>query len=155
MPISVTDSALISNMLNFQHTEMRWLLIIAAFAALISLIEAWLATFIIYGKSQRLKQWFPATHNLIRSHIDYLMMTFLLGVIYFMCQHLNIVLPTTIIVLLCFGALYNPVGFIIKAINPKSGNNLNTLGKLSLYIGFLPTTIGVSYPMVMILMALL
>lgn len=137
------------------ETPMLWLLVVAAGAILFSLAEAWLATLIVYGKVSALKKVFPATHNLIRSHIDYLMMAMLLSVVYFICHHLNIELPLWVIITLCFGAIYNPFGFLIKAINPQAGNADTVFGRIMVCAGFLPTTIGFCYPMVVILGRLL
>jgi len=131
-----------------------WMLITAAIAMLISLLEAWLATLIIYGKVAFLKKIFPATHNLIRSHVDYTIMTALLGFTYFAIIHLNIDLPKSIIVILCIGVLYNPFGFVIKAINPQAGNSDTLAGKVMVCVGFLPATIGFGYSMIAIIMAL-
>lgn len=144
-----------TELVDIQSSPMRWLLITAALTTLISLAEAWFATFIVYGKSKTLKRLFPAVQNLIRSHIDYLLMTFLLTAIYFICSHLTIALPSMIIFLLCLGALYNPFGFLIKAIKPRAGSDLDLVGKMCLYIGFLPITIGAGYPMILIALKLL
>lgn len=149
---NVINSALPSASLS--EVSMAWLLVVAAGVMIFSLFEAWLATLIIYGKVKFLKKIFPATHNLIRSHVDYLMMTSLLLVSYFICVHLNIILPDWIIVLLCIGVIYNPFGFFIKAINPKAGQSETFLGKLTVCIAFLPTTIGFSYTMVMVIAVL-
>jgi len=126
---------------------MAWLLVVAAGVMIFSLLEAWLATLIVYGKVKFLKKIFPATHNLIRSHVDYLMMTSLLVVSYFVCLHLNIVLPKWVIVLLCIGVIYNPFGFFIKAINPSAGQSDTLFGKIMVCMAFLPTTIGFGYTM--------
>lgn len=136
-------------------TPMLWLLVVAAGAILFSLVEAWLATLIVYGKVSALKKVFPATHNLIRSHIDYLMMAMLLSITYFICRHLALELPLWAIITLCFGAIYNPFGFLVKAINPQAGNADTIFGRIMVCVGFLPTTIGFSYPMVVILGRLL
>lgn len=133
----------------------QWLLITAAIALLISLFEAWLATLIIYGKIGFLKKIFPATHNLIRSHVDYTIMTALVGFIYLALDHLHIELPKTIIVILCIGVLYNPFGFVLKAINPKAGNSDTVMGRIIICAGFLPATIGFGYSMIAILNALI
>jgi len=133
------------------ETPMLWLLVVAAGAILLSLLEAWLATLIVYGKLSALKKVFPATHNLIRSHIDYLMMATLLSITYFICHHLAIELPLWVIITLCFGAIYNPFGFLVKAINPQAGNADTVFGRIMVCAGFLPTTIGFGYPMVVIL----
>lgn len=140
---------------SFSDISMAWLLVVAAFVTLFSLFEAWLATFILYAKVTFLKRLFPASHNLIRSHVDYLMMASLLGVIYFACLHLHITLPDSIIVILCIGALYNPFGFVIKSMNPNAGNSDTFLGKLMVCVGFLPATIGFGYSMFAVLQVLL
>ena len=137
------------------ETPMLWLLVVAAGAIIFSLVEAWLATLIVYGKVSALKKIFPATHNLIRSHIDYLMMATLLSITYFICQHLAIELPLWAIIILCFGAIYNPFGFLVKAINPQAGNADSIFGRVMVCVGFLPTTIGFVYPMAVILGRLL
>ena len=132
---------------SLSEVTMSWLLVVAAGVMIFSLFEAWLATLIIYGKVKFLKKIFPATHNLIRSHVDYLMMTSLLVVSYFICLHLAIVLPAWVIVLLCIGVIYNPFGFFIKAINPNAGQSDTLLGKIMVCVAFLPTTIGFGYTM--------
>ena len=139
---------------SFSEVSMSWLLVVAAGMMIFSLFEAWLATLIIYGKVKFLKKIFPATHNLIRSHVDYLMMTSLLVVSYFVCLHLNIVLPAWIIVLLCIGVIYNPFGFFIKAISPNAGQSDTLLGKVIVCVAFLPTTVGFGYTMCMVIAVL-
>ena len=142
-PISLSDISL------------SWLLATAAFAMLFSLFEAWLATLIVYGKVGFLKKIFPVPHNLIRSHVDYLIMTTLLCISYFLCLHMAIVLPKWLIVTLCFGVIYNPFGFFIKAINPKAGNADTVLGRAIVCLSFVPTTVGFGYVMVMVLAKLI
>lgn len=140
---------------SLSETPMLWLLVVAAGSVLVSLLEAWLATLIVYGKVNALKKVFPATHNLIRSHIDYLMMATLLSITYFICHHLAIELPLWVIIILCFGAIYNPFGFLLKAIKPQAGNAETVFGRVLVCAGFLPTTIGFVYPMVVILARLI
>ena len=151
------DKLIVSTLIptaNWSEISMSWLLVTAAGALIFSLFEAWLATLIIYGKVKVLKKIFPATHNLIRSHVDYIMMTCLLGVSYFFCLHLNIVLPKAIIVLICIGVIYNPFGFFIKAINPNAGQSETIFGKVVVCAAFLPTTIGFGYTMFAVIAAL-
>ncbi len=133
---------------------MQWLLATAAISMLVSLILAWLATLSIYGKVTAIKRVFPVTHNLIRAHIDYLMMTALLGTAYFACIALSITLPPFIIALTCFGVLYNPVGFIVQAHNPKAGKSDDLLSRIMVCVGFLPTTIGFGYIFLTVLLTL-
>lgn len=141
--------------MTFPEVGPQWLLITAAIAMLISLVEAWLATLIIYGKIGFLKKIFPATHNLIRSHVDYTIMTGLAAVLYFVIVHLELQIPNAIIVIFCAGLLYNPAGFIAKAMNPKAGNSDTVIGRIMVCAGFLPATIGFGYIMIVVLNKLL
>jgi hypothetical protein len=139
------------NTTSLSEISLLWLLATAAGVMLFSLLEAWLATLIVYGKVAFLKKVFPVPHNLIRSHVDYLIMTTLLCVTYFTCLHLAIALPKWLIVTLCFGVIYNPFGFFIKAIKPNAGNAETPFGRALVCLSFVPTTIGFGYAMVMVL----
>lgn len=134
--------------------SISWLLATAAIALIISLVEAWIATLIVYGKVEFLKRIFPAPHNLIRSHVDYTIMTALLGFTYFAVLHLGLEIPKIIIVILCVGVIYNPLGFLVKAIKPDAGQSDTFIGKLAVCLGFLPATIGFGYIMFAIILAL-
>lgn len=134
---------------------MNWLLVTAAGVTLFSLALAWLGSLIIYGKIASLRRIFPATHNIIRCHVDYLIMASLLGLVYFSCLHLGIALPTAVVVILCIGVIYNPIGFLFQAVDPNFGKSDTVMGKAAVLLGFLPATIGFGYAMIAILGRLL
>ena len=93
---TIMDTPLLYSQFNASslcEISLLWLLATAAGVMLFSLLEAGLATLIVYGKVAFLKKIFPVPHNLIRSHVDYLIMTTLLCVTYFTCLHLAIELP--------------------------------------------------------------
>jgi hypothetical protein len=140
---------------SFSTVSESWILFTAALVMIISLIEAWLATLIVYGGVHSLKKVFKAPQNLIRSHVDYTIMTALLIVAYFVINHLSLSIPSAVIVLLCAGAIYNPLGFLIKAINPKAGKSDTVIGRIMVCLGFLPTTIGFGYIMLDVMFTLL
>lgn len=148
----MSEIVIIEDLLN---GSMSWLLMTAAGVTIFSLLLAWLGTLIIYGKIESLRKMFPATHNLIRCHVDYLIMASLLGLVYFSCLHLAIVLPTSIVVILCIGVIYNPIGFFFQAIDPKFGKSDTVTGRLAVCLGFLPATIGFAYAMGAVLVRLL
>lgn len=125
-----------------------------AILLLVSLGLAWLASFIIYAKIEGLKKLFPATHQLIRAHIDYILMALLLFACFYLIEHFSLVIPNSIILITCFGAIYNPFGFIVLAIEPKLGNPKTLLEKARVLIGFLPATIGFGYIMLSYLASL-
>lgn len=140
--------------LSWQHPNLDWLLATAAFSVLFSLLLAWLATIIIYLKVKSLKRVFPATHNLIRAHIDYLIMSCLLGVVFSAYQYLQLSLPPAIVVILCFGVIYNPLGFVVKAVKPKTGESGSLQDKIMVTLGFIPATLGYGYAFGYILLTL-
>lgn len=127
------------------------LLITAAICMLISLGLAWLASLILYAKISRLKRIFPATHQLIRAHIDYLLMFILLVSAYYLQGLLSITMPAWVIALLCIGSLYNPFGFIVLAMKPELANPQTFAQKLRVLTGFLPATLGYGYLMIAVL----
>lgn len=130
---------------SFNQISLSWLIMTAAIVLLFSLFEAWLATLIVYGKVAFLKKIFPVPHNLVRSHVDYLIMATLLCVSYFLCLHFNIALPGWVIAILCFGVIYNPFGFFIQAMNPKIGKAETPIGRILVCVSFVPTTLGFGY----------
>ena len=136
---------------SWSEVSMSWLLVVAAAMMLFSLFEAWLATLIIYAKVQTLKKIFKVPHNLVRSHIDYLMMTALVIGVYFLCMLLHIVLPKAVIVLLIVGVIWNPFGFFLQSIDPNIGKSDTLAGKIMTCVSFLPTTVGFGYPMCAVL----
>ena len=127
------------------------LLLIAAICLIISLGLAWVASFIMYAKIAWLKKMVKANHQLIRAHIDYLLMCLLLVVTYYLCQERDIILPAWCVVTACIGALYNPFGFSVLAFKPKMANPETRLEKARVLLGFLPATIGFGYPMLKVI----
>lgn len=128
------------------------LIVTAAVCLLISLVLAWLGALILYAGLPPLKKTFTAPHQLIRAHIDYLLMTGLLVVTFFLCQHRQIVLPTAVVWLTVVGALYNPFGFIVLSMKPEMANPQTIGEKLFILVGFLPATIGYGYAMIAVLL---
>lgn len=127
------------------------LLLVAAICLLISLSLAWIASFILYVKTAWLKRLIKANHQLIRAHIDYLLMSLLLIATYYLCQERSVELPGWCIITACIGALYNPFGFIVLAFKPAMANPETTLEKARVLLGFLPATIGFSFPMIQVI----
>jgi len=135
-----------------------WLLTTAAVIMVISLTEAWIVSLIYYLRVGFLRSMFPSPHQLIRSHVDYLIMAALLGFFYISTQAVGITLPNIILVLICLGALYNPFPFIFMAMQADVGaarKNMSRTTGLVICIGFLPVTIGFGYTAIAVLSKIL
>lgn len=72
-----------------------------------------------------------------------------------MIIHLQLEIPPAVIAIFCIGLLYNPAGFIAKAINPNMGNSDSVSGRMMVCAGFLPATIGFGYIMIAVLQRLI
>ncbi len=136
------------------HITANWLLAVAAFNLIFSLALAWLASLIVYMKIGALKRIFKAPHQLIRAHIDYLLMSLLLVCAHYLNSTLSLDLPALAILLLCLGALYNPFGFVILALRPEMANPSTRRDQLKILIGFVPATSGFGWLMLSTLAAL-
>lgn len=131
-----------------------WLLAVAAVSLLVSLALAWIASLIVYTKVAWLAAIFEAPYQLVRAHIDYLLMSLLLVMVHYLTERLGLILPPVILLLLCIGSLYNPLGFIALAIRPQMARPPTRSGQLSILVGFLPATIGYGYAMCAVLRSL-
>ncbi len=131
------------------------IVIVALCCLLISLGLAWLASLILYARLATLKRIFPASHQLIRAHIDFLLMSMLLVMFYYLGQAFGVEYPAWTIALLCIGAVYNPLGFIVLAIKPDMANPKTSGEKLRILLGFLPATLGFGGASLLVLQAVL
>lgn len=124
----------------------------ASICLLIALVEAWVLTAVRYLRWNGIKKIFPNYRDLIRSHIDYLIMSAIVFGVYLVLKELSITPPSWILWLTFIGALYNPFGFILQAMKPDIvGNDL--LSKIGVVVGFLPLSIGLGWCSVEILLA--
>jgi hypothetical protein len=60
-----------------------------------------------------MKGWFPSYQYLLKSHIDYLMMTGLLFIFFLLFTHFQVTPPALIVVGMCVGSLVNRPGWRI------------------------------------------
>lgn len=123
----------------------------ASICLLIALVEAWILTAVRYLRWNGIKKIFPNYRDLVRSHIDYLIMSAIVFGVFLVLKEVNIKPPTGILWLTFVGALYNPFGFILQAMKPDIvGNDL--LSKIGVVLGFLPLSIGLGWCSVEILL---
>lgn len=108
-----------------------------------AMIQAWLMTLIRYLKIESIRNLFPNYRDLVRSHVDYLMMASLIFAIYLVVVQLEIVLPAMVVWLLFVGSIYNPFGFLLQAIKPNIVEGGGVLAKAGAVLGFIPLTLGI------------
>jgi hypothetical protein len=135
--------------------DINFLLIIGGLCLLISVFEGWIMVLIKYLKLSRIKKFFPGYQNLAKSHIDSVMMAFLLFIIYLVINNLSIKLSSITILALAAGALFGPLGFLSQAIKPELSATDTSLQKIGIMVGFIPATYGISAVVVQILCKLI
>ena len=126
----------------------------ASICLLTSLVQAWILTSVRYFKMTFFKRIFKNYKDLVRSHVDYLIMSALIMALYLVVREMSLQVPDLILWLLFIGALYNPFGFILQAIKPDIAEG-GLMKKIGVGIGFLPTTLGVGYVGCLVFMAAL
>ncbi|HXJ34365.1 MAG TPA: hypothetical protein VMS22_10050 [Candidatus Eisenbacteria bacterium] len=120
----------------------EWLVVTGCFCLGVALIEAWCLTAVRNLHVAALKRIFPDSQQLLRSHIDYLMMTGLLFVSYLMFRQFGIVPPGVLVAAACAGSIINPGAFLAMAIAPQLGKKPPALFGGIVSVSFVLTTSG-------------
>lgn len=118
---------------------------VASLCLLMALVQAWLMTCVRYFNAKSIRRLFPNYRDLVRSHVDYLIMAGIVFGVYATLSQLTIDVPTTAYVLVAIGAFYNPFGFLLQAIKPDIVDGGGWLAKLGLVVGFMPLSIGLAW----------
>lgn len=108
-----------------------------------------------YLKVTAIRKIFPSYRDLVRSHVDYLMMASLIFAVYLVMLELKISVSDGVLWLVFIGALYNPFGFIIQAIKPDIVEKGGVIAQVGVVIGFLPLSIGLIWIGIQILLSCL
>ena len=116
-------------------------LVVAGSACLtITLVLAWLMVGV--RTSAAIKALFPNYQYLLKSHLDYLMMTGLLMIFFLLFQHFGASPSPVVLLAMCFGSLMNPFGFLMLAMKPTLKQHPTSPFGLVMTCGFTATTIG-------------
>jgi hypothetical protein len=84
----------------------------------------------------------PNYQNLLKAHIDYLLMTGLLMIFFLLFDHFVVVPSPLFVVAMCTGSFMNPVGFIALALKPDLSQRPTSPFGMSMTVSFTLTTIG-------------
>jgi len=100
-------------------SRIAFLLGFATFCLAIALAIAWVLGVTLFFPNGRLAGLIVERADLIRAHIDYLMMAqflFLFGLLF---RQYDVAPPLWVIGASCFGAFFNPLAFVLRAVHPK------------------------------------
>ncbi|WP_442755773.1 hypothetical protein ACNHKD_03690 [Methylocystis sp. JAN1] len=108
----------------------------------IALIEAWLLVALLARPGGALHRFLPNRADLVRSHVDYLMMALFLFVFYGLCRLVEETPATWQIAAACLGAFFNPFAFLVHAMRPDFKEAAPPVFFAAIILSCVATTIG-------------
>jgi hypothetical protein len=121
-----------------------FLLGFAAFCLAIALAIAWALGVTLFFPHGYLSRFIYERADIIRAHVDYLMMAQFLFLFALLFRQYSIVPPRWVIGFSCFGAFFNPLAFLMRGLHPPV--DPATIAEphfpLSAAVSFSCTTIG-------------
>ena len=116
------------------------LVVVGSLCMTLALILAWGLAGV--RSSAVMKRWIPNYQNLLKSHIDFLMMTGLLFIFFLLFTHFRVTPPAFIVAAMSVGSLGNPLGFLALAIKPDLSQRPTSPFGAIMTVCFTLTTIG-------------
>ncbi len=97
-----------------------FLLGFAGLCLAIALAIAWVLGITLFFPNGYLAGFIVERKDLVRAHIDYLMMSQFLFIFFLMFRHYSIDPPLWVVGASCYGAFFNPLGFLLRALRPHA-----------------------------------
>jgi hypothetical protein len=98
------------------HNYSSLLAVAGSLCLTITLVLAWCLVGV--RSSAFMKKMFPSYQQLLKAHMDYLLMTGLLMIFYLLFAHFRVLVSPLILISMSVGSLMNPMGFLALAIKP-------------------------------------
>jgi hypothetical protein len=118
------------------------LLLVGCATMTLALLEAWCLSGIRHLQLEVMRRIFPSYPYLLKSHIDFLLMTGLLFVFYLVLAHLDVVPPGFVLLAMGIGSFVNPTGFLALAIKPDLPQTHFSVFGAIMAGSFVLTTVG-------------
>lgn len=129
---------------------MSFLVIGASIFIIISLALAWLSTAVRVMRVPALQRLFPRSDNIVKSHIDFLLMALLIIALYLLGQQLDVVYPDWVIWSMLIGGFTNPLIFMVAALYTPEEFKPGAIFLVGTMISFIITTVGFATAALMI-----
>lgn len=107
-----------------------------------ALVEAWLLVVVFSNENGPLNRLLPNGKDLLRSHLDYLMMALFLFVFYRLFRTLRVLPPDWLVASACLGAFFNPFAFLVRAAKPAYQKAPPVAFRIMLMTSCIATTVG-------------
>jgi len=116
------------------------LVVVGSLCLLITLVLAWCLVGV--RSSAFMKRLFPNYQNLLKAHLDYLMMTGLLMIFFLLFNYFGVSPSPLVVFAMSIGSFMNPVGFIALAVKPHLRQQPTSPFGVVMAGSFTLTTIG-------------
>lgn len=113
----------------------------AAGLIVVALCLSWLSALALYLEWAPVLKVFPSGHQLVRAHVDYLIMAALLTMFVVLADRQGVVFPAWIQWASVVGAIWNPFGFVVLAATGKKRPDPGWMTTAT-FVGFVPVTVG-------------
>jgi hypothetical protein len=100
-------------------TQTTFLLAFATLCLAMALTLAWVLGVTLFFPNGYLAGLIVERADIVRAHIDYLMMAQFLFLFALLFRQYSVVPPWWVIGASCYGAFFNPLGFLLRALHPK------------------------------------
>lgn len=120
----------------------EWLVVVGSLCLSIALVEAWLLVAVLTNPDGGMAKRIPGGQDLLKSHLDYLLMALFLYAFYLLFAHFGLKPWPVAIVAMCAGSLCNAGLFLIRAIYPELKREPTAAFRLSMGVSCLLTTLG-------------
>jgi hypothetical protein len=122
------------------HDFSNVLAVVGSLCLMITLGLAWCLVGV--RSSPFMKRLFPSYQQLLKAHIDYLLMSALLMIFCLMFAHFHVPASPVVVTAMSIGSLMNPVGFLVLAIKPDTRQQPTSPFGAIMACSFTLTTIG-------------
>lgn len=108
----------------------------------IALVEAWLLVGRFASEDGPVARLIPGKQDLLKSHIDFLMMAQLLFIAFLMSKTFLLAPSPYILGATCIGSFFNPFAFLVRAVRPSYLTSPPAPFKAMISLSCILTTIG-------------
>lgn len=120
----------------------EYLIVTGSLCLVMALLEAWTLVTVSTHPDGRAAKAIPGAQDLLKSHIDYLLMAILLFVFYLLFSHFQIAAAAFVIVCMCLGSFGNALLFLIRAAKPGLKEQPSAAFHLGMFVSCSLTTVG-------------
>lgn len=109
---------------------------------IIALVQAWLLVAVFSSETSPVSRVIPGRQDLLKSHIDYLMMAQFLFIFFMLFRVLELTPPLWVVACVCIGSFFNPFAFFVRALKPHYLRNAPTAFVGMITASCVLTTVG-------------